>query len=67
MYIEKAASLCNISVSYFSRLFKKELNITFSRYVNMLKIREAKELLELTRLQIGEIAYTVDMKIPVIL
>lgn len=59
IYIEKMASFCNISVSYFSRLFKKELNMTFSRYVNMVKINEAKELLELTKLQIGEIAFNV--------
>jgi len=59
IYIEKMASLCNISVSYFSRLFKKELYMTFSRYVNIIKVNEAKELLELTKLQIGEIAFNV--------
>ena len=44
-----------ISASYLSRLFVKENNITFKRYVNTLKIEKAKEYLTGTTFRIGEI------------
>ena len=44
-----------ISENYLSRLFVKESNITFKRYVNALKLNKAKEYLENTSLRIGEI------------
>lgn len=48
LYIEDMAKMCNISTSYFSRLFKKEVGDNFSNYVNKLRVIRAKELLETT-------------------
>lgn len=42
----KMASLCNISPSYFSKLFKREIKENFSNYVNKVRIKKAKELLQ---------------------
>jgi ligand-binding sensor protein/AraC-like DNA-binding protein len=43
--LEKMAALCNISPSYFSKLFAKENMGNLSDYVNKIKIELAKELL----------------------
>lgn len=40
------ASLCNISPSYFSKLFKREIKENFASYVNKVKIEKVKELLQ---------------------
>jgi len=44
--LNKMASLCNISPSYFSKLFKREVRENFSNYVNKVRIKKAKELLQ---------------------
>ncbi|MGV8982440.1 PocR ligand-binding domain-containing protein [Clostridium sp.] len=44
--LDEMASLCNISQSYFSKLFKKEIGDNFSSYINKVRIKRAKELLE---------------------
>ncbi len=49
IYLEKMAYLCNISPSYFSKIFKRETGLTFSAYVNQIKLTEAKRLLETTQ------------------
>lgn len=46
--LNKMASVCNISTSYFSKLFKRELGENFTDYVNRVKIIKAKDLLEST-------------------
>lgn len=51
-----AACLCNLSSSYYSRLFTKEIGINYSLFVNQLKIEWAKELLETTDLSIIHIS-----------
>ncbi|BCN31644.1 PocR ligand-binding domain-containing protein [Anaeromicropila herbilytica] len=43
--LENMAALCNISPSYFSKLFAKENLGTLSDYVNLVKANHAKELL----------------------
>jgi ligand-binding sensor protein/AraC-like DNA-binding protein len=43
--LEKMAALCNISPSYFSKLFAKENRGNLSDYVNKTRIELAKELL----------------------
>ncbi|NLL76082.1 MAG: AraC family transcriptional regulator [Clostridiales bacterium] len=43
--LEKMAALCNISPSYFSKLFAKENMGNLSDYVNNIRIDRAKELL----------------------
>ncbi|MBB6713748.1 response regulator transcription factor [Clostridium gasigenes] len=44
--LEKTASICNLSPCYFSKVFKKEVGVTFVSYVNDIKINKAKEMLE---------------------
>lgn len=43
--IDDMASLCNISSSYFSKLFNKITGDTFSNYINHVRIERACELL----------------------
>ena len=45
-----------INPSYLSQLFKKELDMTFTSYVNRLRIGYAKELLEGTTMLVSEIS-----------
>ena len=44
--LEKTASICNLSPCYFSKMFKKQVGVTFISYVNDIKINKAKEILE---------------------
>jgi len=53
--VEDAAKICNFSVGYFSRQFKKEFGMSFLQYIDNLKIERAKQLL-LTDNTIEEIA-----------
>lgn len=46
----------SISPSYLSQLFKKELGMTFTEYVNRLRLEQAKELLATTTLRVVEIS-----------
>jgi len=46
--VEEMARLCNISSSYFSKIFKNETGLNFSNYVNNVKVRVAKKILETT-------------------
>ncbi|MFC1594252.1 helix-turn-helix transcriptional regulator [Candidatus Omnitrophota bacterium] len=50
-----------VHISYFSlcRLFKKELNMTFTQYMTLIRLRETLRLLQNLNLTIGQIAYTV--------
>ncbi len=48
IHMDKMAYLCNISTSYFSKIFKRETGYNFSTYINDIKIVKAKELLETT-------------------
>ncbi|MBN7575190.1 MULTISPECIES: PocR ligand-binding domain-containing protein [Clostridium] len=54
--LDQMAKICHISISYFSRLFTKEMGENFSTYVSKLKIEWAKSLLEETSMQINEIS-----------
>ncbi|MCL2856258.1 MAG: PocR ligand-binding domain-containing protein [Oscillospiraceae bacterium] len=53
---KKAASLCHISASHFSRLFAKETGENFSRFISRQKVEWAKHLLEHTDLSITQIS-----------
>lgn len=48
-----------VSVSYMSYQFKKEMNITFSEYLWMLRLQKAKELLVMTDMPVEEVAIAV--------
>jgi len=56
MFLEKVASISNVSPYYFSKLFKKEMGMNFVAYVTKYKIEKAKEMLKNTDIQIVDIA-----------
>jgi AraC-like DNA-binding protein len=53
------AQLCNLSYSYFSRLFTKIMKRNFREYLNYVRITKSERLLTLTDLNITEIAMQV--------
>ena len=55
--IDEMAALCNISPSYFSRLFNANLHMSVSDYINRLRIRLARKLLTTTRKTVNEISF----------
>lgn len=54
-----AAKACNVSYSYFSRLFKSITKRNFTDYVNFLRINEAEKLLTETDMSVTDISYEV--------
>ncbi|OMD36588.1 transcriptional regulator [Paenibacillus borealis] len=50
------AELCHISPSYFSRLFAKETGENFTTYLARLKVKWAKQLLEVTDMPVSQIS-----------
>lgn len=44
--LAKVASISNISTSYFSKLFRKEFNMSLPNYINRIRVEKAKELLK---------------------
>lgn len=54
---ELLASLCNISSSYFSKLFRKVMRQGITEYVNKVRVEAAKNLLVTTRLTIISIGF----------
>jgi len=54
--LKEAANLCFLSQSYFSRLFLKETGETYTNYIQRIKIKRAKELLEKTILSVSRIS-----------
>jgi Response regulator containing CheY-like receiver domain and AraC-type DNA-binding domain len=56
MFLEKMASISNVSPYYFSKLFKKEIGMNFTTYVTKYKVEKAKEMLKNTDIPIVNIA-----------
>lgn len=54
--IDGMASMCNVSPSYFSKLFKKNIGDNFSNYINKVRIKKGKELLEVSDVPIINLA-----------
>ncbi|MCX8131176.1 MAG: PocR ligand-binding domain-containing protein [Clostridia bacterium] len=54
--LDQMASLCNVSSSYFSKLFKKEMRQQFSNFINEVKMSHARKLLESTDMTIYDIS-----------
>ncbi len=48
--------LTGVTPSYLSRLFKKDLGVNYTEYVNQLRMNKAKELLNVPHLKMMEIA-----------
>jgi len=57
--VEQIAGEAGISTRHFSRLFVKEIGMSVPDYLNLLRIRKAKELLLNTDMDITRIAYAV--------
>lgn len=53
--INNISKKAGISSSHLSRLFKENLNLSFTQYINRLRVEKAKELLEDKTLNINEI------------
>ncbi|ASA23006.1 response regulator transcription factor [Paenibacillus donghaensis] len=53
--LDEVADHLHLNASYFSRLFKKEMGVTFIEYITRLKMERAKELLDATHSTVGEI------------
>ncbi len=52
----EVARICNLSYSYFSRIFKKYMKKSFSEYLNYIRITNAEKLLTSTNDSVTEIA-----------
>jgi AraC-like DNA-binding protein len=57
--VSDMAKMCNMSYSYFSRLFKRIMNRSFSEYLNHIRISKAEKLLTRTNMNITEVAMEV--------
>ncbi|WP_027625700.1 response regulator transcription factor [Clostridium lundense] len=54
--LEDVANISNLSLYYFSKLFKKEMGMNFTAYVTKYKIEKAKSMLKNTDIPIVNIA-----------
>lgn len=57
--LEEVAQSVNLNPSYFSHTFKKEMNISFSQYLNNVRIKQSQYLLKNTDHTIQDIALEV--------
>ncbi len=53
------ADLCRVSSSYLSRLFKREIGYSFRQYVNVLRVKRAKQELSSTNKSVSQISLEV--------
>ncbi len=60
--LDTMAQQVNMSPSYFSHIFKEEMKISFTDYVNRMKIQRACELLKDPRLKVNEVAIRVGIE-----
>lgn len=56
LLIRDVARRFYVSESFLSHNFKRELNVSFTDYINAFRVNKARELLADTRLQVSEIA-----------
>ncbi len=54
--LEEVAMVAKLSTSYFSRLFKSEMGVGFTEYLNNIRINEGKKKLKFSQLSLAEIA-----------
>ncbi|GAA0075656.1 hypothetical protein UT300005_00340 [Clostridium sp. CTA-5] len=54
--LESGAKSCNLSIFYFSKLFKRDIGMKFVDYINLYKIEKAKDLLVNTDMTIIDIS-----------
>lgn len=56
MRADEMAVKCQMSYSYFSRIFNEHMGRTFHDYVNYIRIREAEKLLVASQMNVTEVA-----------
>jgi two-component system, response regulator YesN len=54
--LEDASAYAAISPTYFSKIFKEEIGLSFTRYINQIRINHAKTLLKTTPCTLIEVA-----------
>lgn len=54
--VENVSEYISKTPNYFSMLFKKETGMSFSEYINILRIKKAKELMDTSDMLLNEIA-----------
>jgi YesN/AraC family two-component response regulator len=57
--LEDVANIAQLSPSYFSRVFKQEMNLSFTEYLNTIRIEESKKLLKEAKKNLSDIALAV--------
>ena len=60
--LDEVAKRVHVSPAYLSRIFKEERGESFVKYLNRIRMREAKQLLSKTQLDIGDIAIRVGFR-----
>ncbi|PKM94707.1 MAG: hypothetical protein CVU84_09335 [Firmicutes bacterium HGW-Firmicutes-1] len=55
--LQSAATYSELSLSYLSRLFKKEFGINFTNYISIKKVRKSKKLLKESDIGIADVAF----------
>ena len=60
--LKSVAVAINLSPTYFSSLFKKDVGTNFIDYLTQIRVDKAKELLCRTSMQVSEIAYKVGFR-----
>lgn len=60
--LRQVAEHVHLNASYFSVLFKEQLQVTFSEYITRCRVQKAKELLLHTKLPVAEISEQVGYK-----
>lgn len=58
------AHFCHCSESYLSKIFQRRIKMSFSAYVNKIRIEASKKFLEESTISIGDIAATVGFNDP---
>lgn len=56
LLLSEAADMAHVSVSYFSRLFAKEVGVNYSIFMNQMKVEWSKQLLRETDFSITQIS-----------
>jgi two-component system response regulator YesN len=60
--LSSVAAAVNLSPTYFSSIFKKDVGTNFIDYLTQIRLDKAKELLCCTAMQVSEIAYKIGFK-----
>jgi YesN/AraC family two-component response regulator len=56
IYLQDLADLLHYETSYFSKLFKKVLGVSFSEYIQDVRLKNAEKLLEETDYSVEELS-----------